>query len=216
MKWYRSGDPGKKAAALDLFPEEMFKKEVEDFKKRDREERKKVREAELQDVLSECKKLFPVGTPVWSDDGTDHCVNIIIEEPKIIASEYRAPWGKYEYDEKERKTVIAKTVRLEFFSNEVIDGKWGISTIGLEKCLEDMKSTKEITYGHKNHIIDLKELWKQREEDKNKEMNELVNNISKCQEKLDKYKKDLAALEAWDPYALTKEKIQEIVKNYAK
>jgi len=216
MGWYKSGDSGKKAAALDLFPREMFEKEEEAFKKRDKEEKKKAREQELKDVLAECKKLFPVGTPVWSDDGTDNCVNIVVEEPHIAVSEYRVPWGKYDFDEKERKTVVAKVVRLEYFGNDVIDGKWGISIIGLEKCLEDMKSTKEITYGHKNHIIDLEELWKKKSAERNKEIKELKENILNCQAELDKYKADLAELEAWNPYDLTKEKIQEIVKNYAK
>lgn len=38
MSWYMSGDSGKKAAALDLFPEEMLIKEIEAYRKRDKKE----------------------------------------------------------------------------------------------------------------------------------------------------------------------------------
>ena len=42
MGWYRSGDSGKKEAALDLFPEDMLKKETDAYRKRDKEERIKL------------------------------------------------------------------------------------------------------------------------------------------------------------------------------
>ena len=215
MGWYRSGDSGKKAAALDLFPEEMFKKELEDFKKRDKEEKKKAREQELQEVLEECKKLFPIGTPIWSDDGTDKCVNIVVEEPHITESEYRVPWGKYDFDEKERKTVVARVVRLEYFGNDVIEGGWGKSYAGLEKCLLAM-NYKPDEIGYKNHLINLEDLYTQKTEERNKEIEKLRKKISDAQVELDKYKVDLAELEAWNPKGLTKEKIQEIVKEYGK
>jgi len=216
MKWYNSGDSGKKAAALDLFPEEMFKKELEDFKKRDKEEKRKTREKELQCVLEECKKLFPIGTPIWSDDGTDKCVNIVVEEPHIATSEYRSPWGKYDFDEKERKTVVAKVVRLEYFGNDVIEGGWGKSYAGLENCLLAMNNKKYGDFGYKNHLINLEDLYVQKSKERNDEIGKLMKKISDTQAELDKYKSELAELEAWDPKGLTREKIQEIVKEYGK
>lgn len=219
LGWYQSGDSGKKAAAMELFPKEMLENEISNFKKRDLLERQKTREKELQDVLEECKKLFPVGTPIWSDDGSDHCVNIIVEEPHIEKSEYRVPYEKYSYNDKlERKTVVARVVRLEYFGNDVIEGGWGKSYAGLEKCLLDMKKKKcgESFCGYKNHLIDLKDLYAQKMEERNKEIEKTKNEIAEHQKALDKLQKELTELEAYDPRELTKEKIQEIVERYEK
>jgi hypothetical protein len=71
MEWYQSGDKGKREAALDLFPEDMLKKEIEGFKKRNKQERLKTREEQLHQRLKEAKKMFPIGTLIRSDDGTD-------------------------------------------------------------------------------------------------------------------------------------------------
>lgn len=216
MGWYQSGDSGKKEAALELFPKEMLEKEIESYKRRDKEEKKKLRDKELQEVLEKCKKLFPIGTLVWSDECSDHCVNIIVEEPHIGKTEYKVPWGKYEYDDKDRKTVLAKTIRIGIMSNEPLEGNWCKSDVGLEKLLINMTKKKESSYINTKPIINLKELQESNMEERNKEIAGLKKEIEKLTATLEEYKTDLAELEAYDPYAFTKEKIQEIVKQYAK
>jgi hypothetical protein len=214
LKWYTSGDSGKRAAALELFPESVLKSAIDDFKKRDREERRKARNKELQEVLAECKKLFPIGTPIVSDDGTDHCVNIIVEEPHIASVQYRFPSGKYDFDETDRKSVIAKTVRLEYYGNDVIEGGWGRSYVGLEKCLINMKSDTEYAYPTKEHIIDLDKFHQEKTKERNDEIADLKKKIEEHQSEIEKLTKNLNELLAYDPYELTPEKIQEIVKQY--
>jgi hypothetical protein len=206
LSWYTSGDPGKKAAALDLLPEKVLKKEAEKFKTMKNEEREKEREEELKVVLEKCKKLFPVGTLVWNDDSTDKCVNVIIEEPHIENTDYKAPVGKYEYfDMGNRKTVIARAVRIQYFGNDVIDSDFGHSIVGLEKCLEKG-----------NPIIDLDKFHKDKMDEKNEETRRLKEKITEFQKKLDELNSELCEIESYNPYNLTQEKIQEIVKKYGK
>lgn len=206
LSWYTSGDPGKKAAALDLLPEKVLKKEAEKFKTIKNEEWKKAREEELKEVLEKCKNLFPVGTLVWNDDSTDKCVNVIIEEPHIEKTEYKAPDGKYEYlDIDNRKTVLAQAVRIQYFGNDVIEGNFGKSIVGLEKCLEKG-----------NHIIDLDKFHKDKMDEKNEETRRLKEKITEFQKKVDELNSELCKIESYNPYSLTKEKIQEIVKKYEK
>ena len=214
MSWYQSGDSGKKEAALELFPKDMLEKEIENYKKRDRDERMKLREKELQEVLEKCKKLFPVGTPVWSDDGTDHCVNVIVEEPHIAKTEYRAPYGKYDYNDKDRKTVLAKTIRIGTMSNEPLEGTWCKSYVGLENLLINMTEKEDSPYVNTKPIINLKDLAKKKMEERNKEIKKVKEEIEKRSNELVKYNADLSELEAYNPYDFTEEKIQEIVKQY--
>ena len=214
MSWYQSGDSGKRDAALELFPKDMLEKEIENYKKRDKEERKKLREKELQDVLKKCKKLFPVGTLVWSDDGTDHCVNVIVEEPHIAGTEYRAPYGKYEIGDMDRKTVLAKTIRIGTMSNEPLEGNWCKSYVGLENLLINMTEKKDSPYVRTKPIINLKDLHEKKKAERDAEIMKIKAEIEKRSNELVKYNADLSELEAFNPYEFTKEKIQEIVKQY--
>ena len=70
--------------------------------------------------------------------------------------------------------------------------------------------------GYKNHLIDLKDLYAQKMEERNKEIEKTKSDIAEHQKALDKLQKELAELEAYDPMELTKEKIQEIVERYEK
>lgn len=214
MSWYQSGDSGKKEAAMELFPKDMLEKEIENYKKRDKEERKKLRDKELQEVLEKCKKLFPIGTLVWSDEGTDHCVNVIVEEPHISKTEYRAPYGKYDCGDNDRKTVLAKTIRIGTMSNEPLEGNWCKSYVGLENLLINMTERKDSSYVNTKPIINLKELQEKKMEERNKEIENVKKQIENYQKNLDILNRDLSELEAYNPYDFTKEKIQEIVKQY--
>lgn len=211
IKWYMSGDSGKKAAALDLFPENMFKSEIENFKKRDKEERYKAREQELQKVLKRCQKLFPAGTIMWSDDGTDECPNILISDPYIGKSEYHVPWDKYAYDEKDRKTVLAKAIRI--YHNEPV-GKEKVQAylIGLEICLDNMDNPSE--YHRNSYVIDLKKYHKDEQEKRERGIQTYTNFIEDKKKQLKDLEKELKEWQDYDPTQLTKKKVEELYKKF--
>lgn len=209
MGWYRSGDPGKKAAALDLFPEDMLKKEIEAYRKRDKEERIKLREENLQKMLKRCKKLFHIGDLIQSPDGTDHLPNLIVSEPRIQKVEY-LPWcveNSYDYGPDERYTIVVDTVRL--YMNEPLNRK---SKVCLEELLYYMDKSKNDKF-RKNGFIDLKEYTKKQIEEKNEELKDLREREQRVQKDLSDIQMDIATLEDYDPNELTKEKIKEILKN---
>lgn len=216
MGWYRSGDPGKKEAALELFPEDMLEREIENFKKRDQNERLKTRESELYLLLDCAKKMFPVGTIVWSDDGSDYCPNIIVSEPYIGTTEYgsHVPDGKYQYydDWNLRKTILAKTIRINW--SDVIDSKDMKSIVGLEKIIIETDSGN-FKYNRKNgYFITPEEYHKLETVERDNQISNLKNSISQYEEKLQEFKKDLSAWENYDPNSLTEEKIKEMVNKY--
>ena len=210
MGWYRSGDSGKKAAALDLFPEEMLIREIEAYRKKYEKERIKLREENLQKMFKRCQKLFHIGDVIQSDDGTDELPNLIISEPRIQKVEY-LPYcveDIWKYENSEKYTIVVDTVRL--YMNEPLDRK---SNVCLEQLLYYMDKPDGSEYKKKG-FIDLKEYaetqidiknnglkrFKEREERKLKELNEIQSEI-KC-------------LEEYNPYELTNEKVKEIIKEY--
>lgn len=209
MGWYRSGDSGKKAAALDLFPEEMLKKEIEAYRKRDKEERIKLREENLQKMLKRCQKLFHIGDVIESPDGTDHLPNLIISEPRIQKVEY-LPFcveNSYDYGPDERYTIVVDTVRLHM--NEPLDRN---NKVCLEALLYYMDKSKNDEYKKKG-FIDLKEYAKKQIEEKNKELYDLKDKERRIQRELKEVIADIATLEDYDPNELTPKKIKEILKN---
>ena len=209
MGWYRSGDSGKKEAALDLFPEEMLKKETEAYRKRDKEERVKLREENLQKMLKRCQKLFHIGDLIESNDGTDHLPNLIISEPRIQKVEY-LPFcveNSYDYGPDERYTIVADTVRL--YMNEPLDRK---SKVCLEALLYYMDKSKDDEFKKKG-FIDLKEYAKKQIEEKNKELKNLKEREQRTQKDLSELQMDITTLENYDPNELTSKKIKEILKN---
>lgn len=216
--WYRSGEPGRKAAALDLFPESMLEKEIEAYKKRDKKERMKTREQELEVCLEKAKSLFPVGTLIISDDGTDHCPNLIVGEPYIGNTKYNShiPYGIYEYSDKEeeQKTILVHTIRIYLGSEE--DGpKWYRSIVGLEKLMINMDKPLDERYPKvDSYFIKLDDYCKSETEKKKKNIQDIKSEISELNEKIDRYSKDLSTWENYDPDSLTKEKIKEMVNKY--
>ena len=209
MGWYRSGDSGKKEAALDLFPEDMLKKEIEAYRKRDKEERVKLREENLQKMLKRCQKLFHIGDVIESPDGTDHLPNLIISEPRIQKVEY-LPFcveNSYDYGPDERYTIVVDTVRL--YMNEPLDRK---NKVCLEALLYYMDKSKNDEYKKKG-FIDLKEYAKKQIEEKNKELKDLKEREQRTQKDLSELQIDITTLENYDPNELTSKKIKEILKN---
>jgi hypothetical protein len=208
MSWYRSGDSGKKEAALDLFPEDMLKKEVEAFRKRDKEERVKLREENLQKMLERCKKLFHIGDLISSDDGTDRLPNLIISEPRIQKVEYLPCCVKdsWNYGPDEKYTIVVDTVRLSM--NEPLDRK---SKVCLEQLLYYMEKPDE-DY-KKRGFINLEEYTKKQIEERDEELSRLKESEKIYQEKLSDVQMDIATLENYDPNELTPKRVKEILKN---
>jgi cob(I)alamin adenosyltransferase len=212
MGWYRSGDSGKKAAALDLFPEDMFKKEIEAYRKRDKEERVKLREENLQKMLKRCQKLFHIGDLIQSPDGTDHLPNLIISEPRIQKVDF-LPFcveDSWDYGPDEKYTIVVDTVRL--YMNKPLNRK---SKVCLEALLYYMDKSKDDEF-RKIGFIDLKEYAKKQIEEKNKELNDLRAREQRVQKDLSDIQMDITTLEEYDPNELTSKKIKEILKNVTK
>lgn len=210
MGWYRSGDSGKKAAALDLFPENMLEKEIEEYRKRDDEERIKLREENLQKMLERCKKLFQIGDLIQSPDGTDHLPNLIISEPRIQKVEYLpcSVEDSWKYQDSEKYTIVVDTVRL--YMNEPLDRK---SKVCLEALLYYMDKPKDDTF-RKNGFIDLKEYAEKQVEKKNEELKKLREREQRSLKDLKDLQSEIKELEDYDPTLLTKEKIYEIIEKY--
>ena len=208
MGWYRSGDSGKKEAALDLFPEDMLKKEIEAYRKRDKEERVKLREENLQKMLKRCQKLFHIGDLITSDDGTDSLPNLIISEPRIQKVDY-LPFcveNSWEYGPNDKYTIVVDTVRL--YMNEPLHYK---SRVCLEALLYYMDKPDE-DY-KKRGLIDLKEYTKKQIKETSEDLKGLYTQEEGVQKELNKIQESITRLENYDPNELTKEKIQEILKN---
>ena len=214
LTWYQKGDPGYKAAALELFSKDVLDSKLEAFNKKVNDEFATNRDEELERVLEECKKKFPIGTLIWSDDYCDHLPNIVISEPYISVSEYHIPYDKYRYSFKgEKKTVICKTLRV--YRNEILSGQCGGSIVGLETCLINTQKWKERgdTYW-KNHFVDLEKFHKDEIEDKEKSIKNLQSWIKRDEESLAESKKELAGYEAYDPTLLTEDKVKKLVDDY--
>lgn len=215
VEWYQSYSSGKREAALELFPEEKLKKAVDKVNEKKKKEKEEIREEHLKKTFERCKKLFPIGTPMWSDDGTDHCPNIVISEPYIAETKYSVPDGSYDYSyDGKKKSIFAKTIRMSTVRNEPLEGKWKYDTINLEKCLYDMDNQSE--WGHKEHIINLKEFYKTKNDEKADRIKYLKDKIHSIQKELNEFIDELTTLEAYEPEGLTKELINKIVKEYAK
>jgi len=207
MGWYMSGDSGKKAAALDLFPEDMLKKEIEVYRKRNEEERVKLREENLQKMLERCKKLFHVGDVIESDDGTDHLPNLIISEPRIQKVDY-LPFcveNSWDYKESERYTIVVDTVRL--YMNKPSDRK---TEVCLEGLLYYMDKPNDDEF-KKNGFINLKEYAKTQLLKKEKELRRLKDEEERYLKNLNKIQSEIKELEAYNPNELTRKKIKKIL-----
>ena len=210
MGWYGSGDSGKKAAALELFPEEMLKKEVEAYRKRNKEERIKLREENLQKMLERCKKLFHVGDVIQSDDGTDNLPNIIISEPKIQNVKY-LPFcvdNHLEYDDCDKKTILVDTIRIS--RNKPLERKYKVC---LEALLYYMDKPKDDTF-RKKGFINLKEYAKTQIDIKNNELKRLKEKEERKLKELNEIQSDIKCLEEYNPNELTNEKVKKIIKEY--
>ena len=219
MEWYQSKEKGKMEAALELFPEEMLEREIEDFKKRNYKEKMKTREEQLQKYLKDAKKMFPIGSLIWSDEGTDHCPNIVVSEPYIGDTTYGShiPDNIYSYEIPygERKTILVRTIRIyrsDIVGNEL---KYAKGIVGLEKLMVNMEKPFHKRYPCKeSYFVNLEEYYKSENEEKNNNLSNLKKSISSYEEKIKELKTDLSEWENYDPNSLTKEKINEIVEKY--
>jgi hypothetical protein len=163
--------------------------------------------------------MFPIGTLIWSDEGTDSCPNIVVGEPYIGNTKYGShiPYGIYEYsDEKEvQKTILVHTVRIYRSEIESDHPEWYKSVVGLEMLMDNMKKPLDQRYPTKeSYFIELDEYHKSEGIERDNNLNNLRKSISEYEEKLQKLKKDLSTWENYDPNSLTKKKINEIVEKY--
>lgn len=187
---------------------------ADEYKIKQKENREKERKEQLQKMFERCKKLFPIGTLIWSDDGSDKCLNIIISEPYIGKHDYHYPLY-VDYNIKDRSTILVKTVRIEYFGNDVIDDpRFSNSIVCLENCLYFIDKKDSDTF-KENHIVNLKEYIKNKEKEKSEKIKKLEKDIKEKEESLERTKKELKEIQSYEPTGLTKEKIEKIVKRYA-
>lgn len=217
MEWYQSGDHGKKEAALELFPEDLLESEIENFKKRNKKERLKARDEELKTVLERCKKMFPVGTLVWSDDSySDINPLLIVGEPYIGSTKYNShvPDSKYHYWEDkdvEHKTVLAHAIRICHGSVDTESMSWTKVNAGLEKILIEMDKPKEKRFGEKDYFVKLKDYVNKEKALREKEISQLKSDIGRYQEQIDKWKEKLNMWELYNPADLTETKLKQLL-----
>ena len=212
LEWYMSGNFERKKMACELFPEIQLKDRMEEYEEEKRIKKEKEREEQLQKNLERCKELFPIGTPVWSDDGTDNCPNIIVSEPYIEETKYREPYGAYDLLYKgPKKSIFAKTIRVPH--NEPLEGRWKNNVVCLEKCLYAMDS--ESPYCHREHIIDFEDFYKKQNEERTNRIKRLKENIERVEKDLSQYKDELEDFEKYNPLDFNQEFINKIVKDYA-
>ena len=209
MEWYLSGNHGKREAALDLFPETLLKNEAEKWKSKNRDERKKARDKELKKLLGKAEKLFPKGTLVWNDDGSDECINVIVSKPYIGKNSNRCPYGKYTTEDcrfEDRETVLAEAARVEYFGNEPFEGPFGRTLVGIERLMEN----------NVHPILTPKEYREIKEVQKQKRLKGLHKMAEKYKDELDAVNKEIEKVEAYDPEDFTEEKIMEIVRQFSR
>ncbi len=203
--WYKRGGDFR-VAALELFSKAQLEGELARYEHEKRLERNERREKDLKEALEKCKKMYPIGTLIWSDEGSDHLPNLIVGEPYIGATKYKAPYGVYEFDEDNRKTVLAKTLRLR--GTQIVDE----DIVELEKCLAD--KTPYYHSNHEYHVIDLEKFHEEEEEARRRTIADLKESIERLQRQLEEEKKRLANAEEYNPLALTKESTKQIIKEY--
>lgn len=207
IEWYtKAGDYRK--AAIELFPEEKLKEELENYKKEVRKQRMQEREKELEEVLEICKKRFPIGTLIRSDDGTDHLPNLVISEPYISETKYHFPHNKHSWEYDKTETVLVNTVRIHM--NEPLNRK---EKVGLETVLYYDGLTDNY---HKDAIINLKNYEKERIDKKNEHLKWLKDKRDRCQEELNAILSEIKEYEEYNPSELTEEKLKEILENVKK
>lgn len=211
MEWYSKGDKFREAA-LELFPKEQLEREIENYKKSKVKAELESRDNVLQRLLEKCKKAFPIGTVVYSDDGTDNCPNIIIEEPYIGNTKYgnHIPFSVYEYNipNEQRKTVLAKALRLYRGEPEYEDSRFTYSIVGLEILLNRIEKPDNF---YKYPIINLNEYCGEKLKEKAEAIQRIKDKIEDAENDLKKWKEELAGYESYDPTKLTKEKVKQLV-----
>ena len=209
LEWYQSYDDTKKECALQIFPKEKLESELNRYNDNKKTARELAREENLKKMLIRCKKLFPVGTLIWSHDGSDFLPNLVIGKPYIGETRYDVPSNVYKWDEDNRKTVYVNTVRLHVDDK----GEWSPCSskehkVSLEICLHDMDAPK---YG-KNHIVDLKQFYKDQDVWLKDQIDKVKDNVSYFKNCLYGAEEDLAYYKKYDPRKLNAERIKEILK----
>ena len=211
LDWYQSFDPIKKKCALDLFPKEKLESKLQEHIENKKKKKQEQREEDLKKALEKCKRLFPIGTLIWSDECTDNLPHIVIDEPYIDKTEYGAPYYVYDWDEKDRKTVYAHTLRLHWNGEIFVPISTKRDLVSLERCLYDMEKTEEY---RTNHIIDLKQFYKSETEKKKNNLERVKSNLEYYQRNVNQMNEEKDYYESYDPTKLTKERIQEIIKEW--
>ena len=211
LEWYQHSDL--RQAALDLFPEKVLEKELESYRKRKAKEREKTREIELQKMLERCKKLFPIGTLMWNDEGSDQLPNIVIGEPYIGSSPYHYPRYTDYFgpgSDLNRRTVLVKSVRVSD-GNVPADDKFYLSKICLENSLYFIDHPSEWT---RSPLINLVEYQKQEIKKRDNSVKDIQKDIERLEKSLSDKQERFSYLMMYNPMDFSKERIKEIVKRY--
>lgn len=219
MEWYQSGNSGKREAALELFPESLLKSEIENFKKRNKKERLKLREETLKKMLERAKETFPIGSLIWSDDGCDHLLHLIVGEPYIGATQYNThiPDDVYHYwedNDVERKTVLVHTIKIYHGEVEGNCERWGRGIVGLEKLLVNSDKPIDYRFPKRPMFVDLKEYYITEENDRQKHIDSLEEKINRWQKEINEWTKELSEWRYYDPRNLTEDKLKEILEKW--
>jgi len=211
VHWYIKGNDYRRAA-LELYDEETLVKELENIKKENHDKLVKAREEELQKKLNKCIKLFPIGTLIDSDEGTDRCLNIVIGTPYIGEHDYH--WPSYcnvpTWELGNHRTVLVKTVRISF--NQVI----GKSIVCLENLLAFIENPSKDYRVPARGIVKLEDYIERENKYKNDKLEELNKSIVALEKSLSEYKNDFNEYDSYKPEEFTQETIDEIVKKYKK
>ena len=194
-------------AALELYSENQLRSAIKNYRERKKKQRKRNRENELKEKLERCKKMFPLGLLIWSDDGTDVLPNVVVSEPYIGVSE----WHRYHYSDyyldDDKRTILVDTVRI------CMDGPFWTKNkhqVCLENVLHFMDLPDDNPY-QKNYIINLKKYYEDKKKEREKYIARYNKLIDDYQKQIDECTKTRKEYEDWDPTKVTEEYAQEIL-----
>lgn len=163
IEWYRKGGDLRELT-LTAFPKKDL--DVNEF------------EWDYNMILEEFEKKYPIGTVVWSNDGTDHFPNVIISKPYL--KDIKSCWSMYNI----KKYIVFDTKRIlmdEVWSSRIeIRDKEEFEQIKIKSYshpdgFDYIKWKKQFINEHNTMINRMKEII----DDNEKEIIELKEKISK-------------------------------------
>lgn len=162
----------------------------------------------VDNIYIECKKMFPIGTLVWSDEGSDKLPHIIMSEPfidkTVNQSSYHAVTIPMGCPRELHESVYVHTVRFN------MDGYKQKDIINIEDVLRQHRDKSRF---HRNMIIDPAEYEKDFKETIIKAINRRQSEIQQYTDKIQNYQDEIAELENMKP-AKIDDTISEILSQF--